>query len=47
MSDDAVLYDVVDNIATITLNRPDNRNSMTPDILRGLGEAVATVRAAV
>lgn len=44
MSEDAVLYDVADQIATITLNRPDNRNSMTPDILAGLGQAVADVR---
>jgi 2-(1,2-epoxy-1,2-dihydrophenyl)acetyl-CoA isomerase len=41
MSDDAVLFDVTDHIATITLNRPDNRNSMTPDVLAGLSEAVA------
>ena len=44
MSDDAVLYDVADCIATITLNRPDNRNSMTPDVLAGLRAAVAQVR---
>jgi enoyl-CoA hydratase/carnithine racemase len=45
MSDPAVLYDVKDHVATITLNRPENRNSMTPDVLEGLSAAVARVRA--
>ena len=45
MSEPAVLYEVDDHVATITLNRPENRNSMTPDVLAGLGEAVASVRA--
>ena len=29
----AVKLEVTENIATITLNRPENRNSMTPDLL--------------
>lgn len=37
---DAVLYSVKDHIATITLNRPDNRNSMTPEVLDGFTAAV-------
>lgn len=44
MSDPAVLYEVRDRIATITLNRPDNRNSMTDDVLEGLRDAVSQVR---
>ncbi len=44
MSEPAVLYDAADHIATITLNRPDNRNSMTDEVLEGLRGAVATVR---
>ncbi|MFL2935919.1 MAG: enoyl-CoA hydratase/isomerase family protein [Myxococcota bacterium] len=40
MSDQAVLYEVEDRVATITLNRPENRNSMTPDVLGGLSEAM-------
>jgi len=45
MSDgDAVLFEVSDRIATVTLNRPDNRNSMTPDVLAGLADAVARLR---
>lgn len=44
MADPAVLYDVADHVATITLNRPENRNSMTPDVLEGLSDAVARVR---
>ncbi len=44
MSEPAVLYDVTDYIATITLNRPDNRNSMTPDVLDGIVEAIGRAR---
>lgn len=33
MSDAAVLYERTDGIGVITLNRPDNRNSMTPELL--------------
>ena len=45
MSEPAVLYEVSDYIATVTLNRPENRNSMTEEVLTGFGEAVARVRA--
>lgn len=45
MSEPAVLYDVKDHIATVTLNRPENRNSMTPDVLSGLSEAMGRVAA--
>ncbi len=44
MAEPAVLYEVVDRIATITLNRPENRNSMTNEVLEGLLEAVGEVR---
>ena len=44
MSEPAVLYDAKDHIAEITLNRPDNRNSMTDEVLEGLRAAVATIR---
>jgi len=44
MSEPAVLYDVDDAIATLTLNRPDNRNSMTPDVLADLADAVSRLR---
>jgi enoyl-CoA hydratase len=44
MSDPAVLYEAKDYVATITLNRPENRNSMTEDVLEGLRAAVARVR---
>ena len=32
---ETVIYDVEDGIATITLNRPDSLNSMTPELLDG------------
>jgi len=38
MSDDAVLYEVVDGVATITLNRPDARNVLDGDTMRLLSE---------
>jgi len=44
MSESVVLYEVRDHVAEITLNRPDNRNSMTPDLLRGLSESVGRVQ---
>lgn len=40
VTEPAVLYERDDHVAMITLNRPDNRNSMTPDLLAGVGEAV-------
>jgi len=46
MSEPAVLLDVADHVAEITLNRPENRNSMTDDVLEGLRSAVERVREA-
>ena len=44
MSESAVLLEIKDHVAEITLNRPENRNSMTDDVLEGLRAAVARVR---
>ena len=44
MSEPAVLYEVKDQIAQITLNRPENRNSMTADVLDGFADAVGQVK---
>ncbi|NRA02926.1 MAG: enoyl-CoA hydratase/isomerase family protein [Myxococcales bacterium] len=44
MSDPAVLYEVKEQIARITLNRPENRNSMTEDVLEGLRAAIEEVK---
>lgn len=41
MTDAPVLTELRDHIAVITLNRPDNRNSMTPEVLDAFAEAVA------
>ncbi len=39
-----VLYQVADGVATITLNRPDRHNAMTPEMLIRLGRAWDDVR---
>ncbi len=44
VSEAAVLYEVEDRVATITLNRPENRNSMTADVLQGLRDSVTRAR---
>lgn len=36
----AVLYEVADEVATITLNRPDQRNTMSVDTMQALYEAL-------
>ena len=45
MDQTPVLYEVADAIATITLNRPENRNSMTPDLMSAFRDAVARAAA--
>ena len=47
MDRQSVLYESDGRIATITLNRPENRNSMTPDVMQGFREAVAIERTKV
>ena len=34
----ATIYDVAKGVATIRLNRPENRNAMSPELLNGLGD---------
>ncbi|HEY0255309.1 MAG TPA: enoyl-CoA hydratase/isomerase family protein [Kofleriaceae bacterium] len=43
--DPAVLYSQRDGVGVITLNRPDNRNSMTPELLDAFATASAEARA--
>jgi enoyl-CoA hydratase/carnithine racemase len=43
MPSDAVLLEVERGIATIRLNRPENRNSMTPELLSAFRERVEAV----
>jgi enoyl-CoA hydratase/carnithine racemase len=44
MSEPAVLYERRGPVVEIALNRPDQRNSMTDEVLEGLREAVARAR---
>jgi enoyl-CoA hydratase/carnithine racemase len=46
MSDPAVRFAVEDAVGILTLNRPDNRNSMTPELLDGFAAASVQARAA-
>ncbi len=39
MSPEPVLYDLAEGVATITLNDPDTRNALSPELLAGLVEA--------
>lgn len=46
MAEAAVLYEMVeDGVALVTLNRPDNRNAMTVDLLDAFDEAMSWVLA--
>lgn len=44
MTHQSVSLEIERHIATIRLDRADNRNSMTPDLLEGVSNAVAQVR---
>ncbi|TMQ17391.1 MAG: enoyl-CoA hydratase/isomerase family protein [Deltaproteobacteria bacterium] len=46
MTDPAVRFSVEDAVGVLTLNRPDNRNSMTPELLDGFVAATAEARTA-
>ncbi len=41
---DPVLYDLADGVATITLNDPDTRNALSPELLGGLIDAFERTR---
>ncbi|MDZ7687364.1 MAG: enoyl-CoA hydratase-related protein [Halobacteriales archaeon] len=40
MSDEAVLFDITDGVATLTLNRPSTRNAITDEIADGVMDAL-------
>ena len=40
----AVLLDITDRIATITLNQPDRRNPMSPELIADLPGVLAAIR---
>jgi enoyl-CoA hydratase/carnithine racemase len=45
MGEAPVLVEVAEGVATLTLNRPENRNSMTPDLMAAFRAAVAEAAA--
>jgi enoyl-CoA hydratase/carnithine racemase len=45
VGEESVLYESDGRVATITLNRPENRNSMTPDVMERFRACVARARA--
>ena len=44
MGERAVLYEASDRVGVITLNRPDHRNAMTPELLDAFSEAIGEAR---
>ena len=40
-TDTPVLYEVEGPVARITINRPDRRNAINPDVVRGISESLA------
>ncbi len=44
MSYKFILYDVSDNVATITLNRPDRKNALTPALLGEMTKAISSAQ---
>lgn len=45
MASEEVLYDVGDSVARITINRPERRNAMSWDVIRGIRDHVAEAKA--
>lgn len=41
MSDGPVLYEAADGVARITIDRPDRRNAINPDVVRGIASGLA------
>jgi enoyl-CoA hydratase/carnithine racemase len=41
-----LLYEAQDRIARITINRPDRRNAINPDVVTGIAEGIRTAEAA-
>jgi enoyl-CoA hydratase/carnithine racemase len=44
MGERAVLYEAADRVGIVTLNRPDHRNAMTPELLDAFSEAIGEAR---
>lgn len=44
MSEQAVLYEVTDHVATVTINRPDKMNALSTEVMSGLVEAMKRAR---
>ena len=42
---DEVLYDVDGHVATLTLNRPDQRNAVSPELTTAMGAAMDQLEA--
>lgn len=40
-SESSVLYDADGSVARITINRPDRRNAINPEVVRGIAEALS------
>ena len=45
MTDEVVLYRTLGPVATITINRPERRNAISPEVTRALSESLARAEA--
>ena len=45
-STDATLYEVSEGVATITLNRPDNKNALSVEMVNSIGDHLAAAQTA-
>ena len=43
-TDEAALYGVVQGVATITLNRPDNKNALSVELVNSIGDHFQTAQ---
>jgi enoyl-CoA hydratase/carnithine racemase len=44
MSDDELLFDVADGVATLTINRPERRNALSWGVISGLRSSIHDIR---
>jgi enoyl-CoA hydratase/carnithine racemase len=44
MSENEIIFDVADDVATLTFNRPDSLNALAPSMVASFGDALTDVK---